>query len=728
MLVTFSLLVSFNTYAQQPSASGVTQYVNTFVGTTPLTDPAIVGFVTPSDWRPWSGLTYPGSALPTAMVQLSPVTAWSSGAGYQYEDDSILAFTHTNKGHWNLCNIPVLPFSGKASLADQFASGYSHQHESSSPGYYQVRLNSYGIDVKLTSTLRCGYHQYTFSNQQEKNIVFKLGKANNRVRAWEITQVDDHTIEGFQDVGNDKIFFYAIVSGKIGRLEKTANDEEQRELNRNNSRQHKDGQAILHLVQDKGNVVTLRIGLSFVSTANAKANLGSEIGTKSFMQVKDAANTTWESLLSRIRIEGGTSKQRMLFYSSLYRALLWPALRSDGNGEFTDVKGQTAKAGYNYYELPSLWDTYRNQVVLLAMMEPKLTADIISSMKDRGDKTGFIPTFFHGDHGLSFIAGSYLRGINDFDVKGTYAIMLRNAFVEGPSRPHLNEYMEKGYVPEPDLPNPVVETVAAAGVSKTLEYAYDDYALAQMAKQLGDSANYNKLMLRSKNYQHVFDPSSRFMRGRLANGDWVTNFKPDYPYYEYMYREANAWQLSFFAPQDMPGLVNIYGGAGNFEAKLDSLFTYPWNPAHIARNVETMIGQYCHGNQPDHEAPFAYYFINKPEKSQKMIDFILNERYGMGAQGLDLAGMDDAGEMSAWYVMSSLGLYSFVAADPAYLVTVPQFTRVTWTNPDGKVLTLKKTGNSRDLEAILVDGKPISGYFVPHSLFMSGGEIEIHTR
>ncbi|HMF73459.1 MAG TPA: glycoside hydrolase family 92 protein, partial [Flavitalea sp.] len=342
--------------------------------------------------------------------------------------------------------------------------------------------------------------------------------------------------------------------------------------------------------------------------------------------------------------------------------------------------------------------------------------------------TGFIPTFFHGDHAASSITGAYLRGIDDFDVKGTYELLLRNANIEGGTRPFIKEYIKKGYISDPDIANPHVETKAKAGVSKTLEYAYDDYSLAQLAKKLGDSSNYRILMERSHNYKNVFDPSTKFMRGRLENGEWIKNFNPQYPYYEYMYREANAWQVSFYAPHDMKGLIALYGGAAPFEAKLDSLFTVPWNPTYIARNVETMIGQYCQGNQPDHEAPFAYHFIGKPEKSQKIIDYILDSLYGIGAEGLELSGMDDAGEMSAWYVFSALGLYPFSATDPEYIVTVPVFDEVKWTMSNGKVLTIKKPGAGRALKSIIVNGTANSGLFVPHSLFIKGGEVKIITN
>jgi predicted alpha-1,2-mannosidase len=225
----------------------------------------------------------------------------------------------------------------------------------------------------------------------------------------------------------------------------------------------------------------------------------------------------------------------------------------------------------------------------------------------------------------------------------------------------------------------------------------------------------------------MFDPATRFMRGRLENGDWITPFNPQYPYYEYMYREANAWQVSFYAPHDMQGLIQLYGGAKGFESKLDSLFTVPWNPNYIARNVETMIGQYCHGNQPDHEAPFAYYFIGKPEKSQAILDHILNNLYGI-KDGLTLSGMDDAGEMSAWYVLTALGLYTFSATDPEYLVTVPLFDEVEWKTSSGKTISITKPGKGRKLKGITVNGKPQKAYFVSHDLFKTGGKIEIITR
>lgn len=693
------------------SSQTYTKYVNTFIGTAPLTDPKILGYELPRGWRSWAGLTFPGSSLPNAMVQLSPMTEYGSGAGYEYEDSLIYGFTHTNKGHWNLCNIPVLPVSNPG---EKFGSHFSHKKESSAPGFYQVYLDDYDVNVSLTSTLRCGYHRYEYKNNTNRQILFDLARANNKVNGWNIEQVGASALQGYQQAGG-RIYFYAILNTNIEKLEKK---------NEGNS----NGFAMVHLVNGSTAPVELKIGISFVSTENAKENLEKEIGRKSYNDIRKEATQKWETLLSSIQVKGGTAKQKEMFYSCLYRSFLWPALRSDVNGQFTDAKHQVAKADFDYYTEPSLWDTYRNKDVLLGLISPQVTLDVIKSMKDVGDKTGFIPTFFHGDHGSSSIAGAYGRGIDDFDIKGTYQILLRNATVEGGARPFIKEYMEKGFISDPDVTNPHVETKGKAGVSKTLEYSYDDYSVAQIAKKLGDTANYNMLMARSKNYKNMFDPSTRFMRGKLANGEWIKDFNPQYPYYEYMYREANAWQVSFFAPHDMPGLVALYGGAKGFESKLDSLFTVPWNPSYIARNVETMIGQYCHGNQPDHEAPFAYYFIGKPEKSQKIIDTILNTLYGIGDEGLALCGMDDAGEMSSWYVFSALGLYPFSATDAEYIVTVPLFDEVKWRTSNGKLLTISKPGKGRNLTTIKVNGREHKGYFVSHDLFKEGGKIEIVTK
>ncbi|MES2375001.1 MAG: GH92 family glycosyl hydrolase [Bacteroidota bacterium] len=704
-----------------------TKYVNTFVGTEAVADPKLLGYVAPNNWRPWSGLTFPGSSLPNAMVQVSPMTKYQpAGAGYEYEDSTIVSFSHTNKGHWNFGNVPVLPMSSPGATV---GSKFSHKNESSSPGYYRVYLDDYKVNVQLTSTLRCAYYKFEYKDGNDRQVLFDLSKALSGVSSWEITQDGDYAVKGFQ--GGENIYFYAVFSSKVGSLANnhttTTRTVRGREVNAPG------GNAIVHLANDGKEPVYLKIGFSFVSTDNAKANLQKEVGVKTFDAVRKAAHDIWQNKLSTIQVKGGTEKQKTMLYSCFYRSLLWPVLRSDVNGDFTDINRKVVNTGIDYYTEPSLWDTYRNKDVLLELVSPNVTLNVIKSLKDKGDKTGYIPTFFHGDHGASSIAGAYLRGITDFDIKGTYQILLHNANVPNPNgrgggRQYLEPYLAKGYIPDPDLANPTTTAKGTAGVSKTLEYAYDDYSVAQIAKKLGDTANYRILMARSKNYKNVFNKANNFMQGRLEDGSWVKNFNPQYPYYEYMYREANAWQVSFFAPHDMPGLIELYGGPKPFEAKLDSLFSITWNPKYIARNIETFIGQYCQGNQPDHEAPFAYTFIGKPAKTQKVLDNIMNNLYGMGPRNIELAGMDDAGEMSAWYVFSAVGLYPVSPTDPKYIVTAPLFDEIKWRTSTGKTITITKPGKGRGITSIKVNGKVSKGYFVSHDLFKNGGTLAIATK
>ncbi|MFD2871817.1 GH92 family glycosyl hydrolase [Mucilaginibacter ximonensis] len=723
--VSVMLLIGIAGKAQ--TAPDNTKYVNTFVGTEAVTDYKLLGYVPPKNWRPWSGLTFPGSSLPNAMVQVSPMTKYQpAGAGYEYEDSVIVSFTHTNKGHWNFGNVPVLPMSKPG---ETIGSRFSHKNESSSPGYYQVYLADYGINVQLTSTLRCAYYRFDYKSDNDRQVLFDLSKALSGVTDWEINQDGDYAVKGKQ--GGENIFFYAVFSSKIADLVNnhgtTTKNVRGREVNAPS------GNAIIHLVDDGKEPVYLKIGFSFVSTDNARMNLDKEIANKSFETVRKDAHAAWQKLLSTIQVKGGTEKQKTMLYSCLYRSFLWPVLRSDVNGDFTDINHKVVNTGIDYYTEPSLWDTYRNKDVLLELVSPNVTLNVIKSLEDKGDKTGYIPTFFHGDHGASSIAGAYLRGIDGFDIKDTYRILLNNANLppagqRSGGRQYLDEYLKKGYISDPEIQNATETAKGRAGVSKTLEYSYDDYSIAQIAKKLGDTANYRILMARSKNYKNVFDKSTNFMRGRTEDGGWIQNFNPQYPYYEWQFREANAWQVSFFAPHDMPGLIALYGGPKPFEAKLDSFFTTPWNPHYIARNVETFIGQYCQGNQPDHEAPFSYTLIGKPAKTQKVLDNIMNNLYGMGPRGIQLAGMDDAGEMSAWFVFSSLGLYPLSPTDPKYIVTAPLFDEVKWRTSNGKYITISKPGKGRAITAIKVNGKLNKDYYVSHDLFKNGGNVLIATK
>lgn len=687
-------------------------YVNPLLGTATLWEPEDLGYVRKMKARTWGAEVFPGASLPNAMVQLSPVTQFRSGAGYQYEDTVIYGFSHTNKGHWNLLHIPLLPVTGKISPSD-YCSGYSHANESAHPGYYQVFLERYGINAELTSTLRCAYHKYTFREGDDKRLLADMTRSNNRVTEWNIKKMDEHVFSGFQH-GDGKMYFYAVSNYGIKDIEQAKDEAHEVSL--------------VNFLDSKGKEpLELKIGFSFVSVENAKMNLEQEMLNKKFAEVRSEAAETWENLLAKINVTGGTEREKGIFYSCLYRSFLWSALRSDVNGEYTDAKGEVANGGFRYYTDPSFWDDYRNKLILLGMLSPDVTVDVIKSITDKGEKrNGYMPTFFHGDHASVFVAGTYLRGLKDFDLKRAYQLLLNNATVPGRGgRPYLDEYMERGWIAEKDTTNVPTQDEYKAAVTKTVEYAYDDYATALLAKELGDEDNYNLLMKRTSNYKNLFDPGTGFWRGRIDNGNWIEDFDPYYPYYAYMYREANAWQSLFFAPHDPEGMIALYPSKEAVEQKLDSLFTEPWR-GYEAHNMTGFIGNYCHGNQPDHSVPYTYYFIGKQEKAQCMLDSIMGHYYDMGADKLAYAGMDDAGEMSAWYVFNAIGLYTYSPADPEYIISVPLFDQVRFTLDDKTRFTIKKNGNGKKITKITYGGKELDGWFISHDQLKEGKELVIN--
>lgn len=712
LILLYMLMVvgPFTTLAQKR----FTEYVNPFLGTATLWEPEDLGYVRKIKTRTWGAEVFPGTSLPNAMVQLSPVTQYRSGAGYQYEDTVIYGFSHTNKGHWNLLHVPMLPITGRITPAD-FASTYSHQNESARPGYYQVFLERYGVNAELTSTLRCAYHKYTFRHTDEKTLLIDITRSNNNVRDWALQKVNDFAFAGHQN-GEGRIYFYAVTNYRICNI----------------LQQQDRGQSVslVDFIDSKGSKpLELKIGFSFVSVENAKMNLEQEMLTKDFNQVRQEADNTWEKLLSNIQVEGGTERHKNLFYSCFYRSFLWPVLRSDSNGDYTDERGQVVNGGFHYYTNPSFWDDYRNKLILLGMITPDVATDVLKSITDRGEKRGgYMPTFFHGDHASTFVTGSYLRGIKNFDVKRAYNLLLRNATVPGRgARPYLDEYIEQGWIAEKDTTNVPTRDEYKAAVTKTVEYAYDDYATALLANALGKKTDHKLLMKRSENYKNLFDPSTGFWRGRIADGSFIKDFDPYYPYYAYMYREANAWQSLFFAPHDTEKMLKLYPSKKSVENKLDSLFSEPWR-GYEAHNMTGFIGNYCQGNQPGHSIPYIYYFVDKQEKAQCVLDSIMNHYYDMGKDKLAYSGMDDSGEMSSWFLFNAIGLYTYSPADPEYIISVPLFDRVAFTLGDGSMFTIVKEGNGKKISNITYGGKKINGWFIEHSALQKGKELKITTQ
>ncbi|MDR1089471.1 MAG: GH92 family glycosyl hydrolase [Prevotella sp.] len=711
IIITIALIViSVGCSVREKENRRLVDYVNPFIGTTTLWDSINLGY-NPTR-RAWGAEAYPGASLPNSMVQVTPVTMWRSGSGYQYEDSTIYAFVHTSKGHWNLCYVPLIAVSGDISPRN-YDSRYSHDNESASPGYYQVYLEKYNINAEVSPSLRSAYHKYTYKDGKDKKILADLAHSNEHVRDWKIEQSGDNIFTGYQQT-RANFYFYAVTNHNIKNIESI-----------------EDGGVEVSVINlynndDVNQPLEMKIGFSYVSIENAKMNLEQEILSKDFAQVKQEASDIWKTLLSKIEVSGGTGEQMETFYSTFYRAFLWPILLSDVNGEYVNAKGEVVNNGFRYYSNPSFWDDYRNKLILLGMISPDVTADVIKSITDRGTIRGFMPTFFHGDHASAFVTGSYLRGIRNFDVQKSYQLLLNNAFVDGEGgRPHLKEYIERGWISEMDIENPKLETIAKAAVTKTQEYAYDDYATALLSKALGDSVNYKKLMERTGSYKHLFDPATQLMRGRLANGEWITPFDPKRPYYEYMYREANGWQSTFFAPHDPEGFIALYPSKEAFEVKFDSLFTIPWD-GYEAHNLTTFIGQYCHGNQPGHNSMYLYYFIDKQEKTQKILNKIMNNYYRMGAGKLAYSGMDDAGEMSSWYVLNAIGLYTYSPADPEYIITVPLFENIKF-DLGGNSFSIQRKGNGEKISKITYGGSNIEGYFISHDQLKEGKKLIIAT-
>ena len=726
------LLVSvFMCMGQLALAQSVTQYVNPLMGTTTLWTPEDLGYVRKETKRPWGAETFPGAALPNAMVQLTPVTMYRSGSGYQYEDSLIYGFAHTSKGHWNLLHLPILPVTVNGEYRpDNYASPFSHENEEAHPGYYRVHLDRYHVDAELTSTLRCGYHRYTFRRGDEWRLLIDITRSNNRPRRWDIRKNDDgRSFEGFQD-GEGRIYFYAICSEDIKSLDM---EKESRQpiavVSFNIPRILTRGDEKIPEGLLEGRRLEVKIGFSFVSIENAKENLFAEMIGKSFDEVRKEADKTWEDVLGHIQVEGGTEAERTMLYSTLYRTFLFPHLRSDVNGEYRDDRGEVVKADFRFYTNPSFWDTYRNKLILLGMITPDVATDIIRSCIDRGEKRGgYMPTFFHGDHASTFVAGSWLRGLRDFDLKRAYALMLKSATVPGRGgRPYLNEYLERGWISEKDTTNVPTEDEYKGSVTKTVEYAYDDYATALVAHELKDKKNEKLLLRHSQNYKTLFDPSTGFWRGKVirdGKGLWIEDFRPNYPYYQYMYREADAWNSLFFAPHDPKGMIALYPSKQAVEQKLDSLFTVP-NGGYEAWNLTGFLGTYCHGNQPGHSIPYTYYFIDKQEKAQHVLNTLMHKYYGMGKEGLAYAGMDDAGEMSSWYVLNAIGIYTYSPADPQYIVTVPLFDRVHFTLGNGQTFDIVREGQGERIKGITIGGKPLKGWFVKHKDLAKGKELRI---
>ncbi|MCK5838586.1 MAG: GH92 family glycosyl hydrolase, partial [Bacteroidales bacterium] len=602
------------------------------------------------------GHTYPGAAWPFGMVQLSPdtrLTGWDGCSGYHYSDHVIYGFSHTHlsgTGVPDYGDILLMPTTGgihlnngsKTEIDKGYGSRFRHETEMASPGYYAVTLDDYQIDVELTVTPRTGFHKYIFPATDEANIILDL-EHRDKVIESEIRIINDHKIEGFRRSdawANDQhVYFVARFSQPFDTAAIALN-----------------GKILIDTMYAKGNAlkaffrfntktnneILVKVGISAVSIEGARKNLDHELQGWNFSVAKKVAHEAWHKVLKKIKVKGGTTEQKKTFYTALYHAYLAPNLFMDVDGQYrgTDLYIHTA-TNFTNYTLFSLWDTFRAEHPLFTILEEKRTADFIKTMLAQYTNGGQLPVWelagnytgcMIGYHSVSVIVDAYMKGIRDFDANLAMEAMKHSA-----DQDHLGleYYKNNGYIPS---------NKEGESVSKTLEYAYDDWCIAQMANEMGEQNDYEKYIRRAQNYKNIFDPSTGFMRAKV-DGFWFNPFDP--LEVNFNYTEANSWQYSFFVPQDLEGLIYLMGGKNAFEKKLDDLFIADSKTTGREQSdITGLIGQYAHGNEPSHHMAYLYNYVNKPWKTQEKIREIMDNLYSAEPDGL--CGNEDCGQMSAW--------------------------------------------------------------------------------
>jgi len=484
--------------------------------------------------------------------------------------------------------------------------------------------------------------------------------------------------------------------------------------------------AYLNFVTSENEQVLVKIAAAD-SFETAQRYLQEESTGWSFDAIRKRAEDAWAAKLNRIEVKGGTEKERMLFYSNLFHSFASPRLVAHKGERVTGLDGQSRVADHDRYGPVPFWDTGRNQIVLLTLLEPDVKVDILASTLEMAKESGYLQTSFHGDHGVFMYLGDWQRGLH-FDWESAWEYLRKNAVdTKGPRR-NLEEYLQKGWVSDiiPDRNPSPPYAGGNAGVAKTLEYSWDDYCLATYAKKLGKEDDYQMFLKRAANYRNVFDASVGFMRGKTADGNWISPFDPKEPYYNFMMKEASGWGTLWLVPHDVQGLINLLGGREKFNGKLDEFFVTPYNPRGICRDCTGMIGQYVQGNQPDQQVAYYYDWGGQPWKTQELARRILREMYGSDKSGLAFPGMDDQGSTSSWYVMSAMGFYPVDPARPEYIIGSPLFDEVTLHLESGKSFVIVANNNSAKniyIQSATLNGKPLDKPWFSHSDIASGGRL-----
>ncbi|WP_439182099.1 GH92 family glycosyl hydrolase [Carboxylicivirga taeanensis] len=698
----------------------LTSYVNPFMGTD------------------GPGNTYPGATVPFGMVQLSPdhgLSGWDRIAGYFYPDTIITGFSHmhlTGTGAGDLYDILLSPVNSKATKTikengNRPYSTFSHDNEHAEPGYYQVYLQDYGINAELTATQRTGIHQYTFPQDEQSGFIIDLGYALNWDAPTEtyIKVLDNNTIEGYRFssgwASDQRVFFTA----KFSKPFETAELFNDNALSSHPSVKGKNTKIIVRFATEEQEKVLVKLGFSSASNAGSGKSLIAEAPHNNFDAYRQQASDVWESELSKITIESHNITWKEKFYTTLYQSMLAPTLLSDTDGQYKGADGQyhTAK-DYNKYDTFSLWDTFRAAHPLYTIMHPDRVKDFVSSFLSHYKETGLTPVWsMHGNetnmmigyHAIPVIVDAYFKGLlNDFDSELLFEACKSNAMSDEHG---IKEYRELGYVP-------VSYDHENWSVSKTVEYAYDDWCIAQLAKALNKSEEHNYFMNRAANWQHHYDSESSFLRPKHADGSFLIDFvAKDYTDH---FCESNAWHYFWFVPHNIQGLVDITGGAQRFEEKLDSMFTYhPKEDDQLPIFSTGMIGQYAHGNEPSHHVGYLYNYLGKPWKTQERIRQIMETQYAPTPNGH--CGNEDCGQMSSWYILSSLGFYPVNPADGIYVFGTPLWQKATLQLPDDKELIINYENASpanKYIQKVFLNGQELKRSYIHHHELMNGGKIE----
>ena len=758
ILLNTLLLGSISVYAKN-NEKLPSSYVNPFLGTD------------------FFGHTFPGASLPFALVHLSPDTGtegWKHCAGYVYSDNSIIGFSHT---HWsgvgmvNGGEIMLMPTVGdklqivpgsKENPDEGYRSRFSHDDETASPGYYSVVLQDYNVKVELTSTKRAGFHRYTFPKANNSKIILDLGHQIGKMTSEgnsEIKIVNNNQIEGSKSAGLGKVYFVAEFSkpfryyGTFDASYVTPESGGSIFPYKNAEAGNKIG-AFVTFKTEENEQILVKVGISYTSIEGARNNLHTEISDWDFDNIKNLAANIWNNELSKIKIDGATNDQKEIFYSSLYHSFLAQYISQDVDGKYHGSDGQihTAK-GFDFYGSFSCWDTYRSQHPLLTLTAPEHVNDFIKSIAAKTRNYHWLPTqhFLNvfgqgmvGDHLIPIIVDAYIKGYRDFDVKLLYKAMRKKA-LENPKAPvpeyagraGLDYYIKLGYIP--------VDKVTES-VPNTLELAYDDWCIAQLAHELGENKDYNIFMKRALNYTNLWDSKTQFMRPKKQDGTWLESLNDhkqeivkdgEYSYYKYFdpllvgqrpnryYTESNAWQYIWSVQHDVQGLIKLFGSSKKFVEKLDTFFDMSpiiTQPKYIG--VVGTIGQYVQGNQPSHHVAYLYDYAGEPWKTQEHVRQICEELYRSGPGGL--CGNEDMGSLSSWYVLSAMGFYAVTPGIATYTIGTPLFGETILNLKNNKSFRIKALNNSKEnkyIQSAMLNGKPFNRTWIKHKEITAGGEI-----